>query len=249
MYQSTINRILKVIKRPGKYFYIVNRRKYLSAPYSLEVYRKLIDTYLAHNLLNTPDFGSLKAPKNGKANLYIRHDIDMLACAENFGEMLKITLDRDLRVGIYFLVTDRTYKLEDYKKEILHYKSLGVEVGLHTECYRHDDFMQEFERETKRFEQVLGFRPRSFTVHGLGKERLETRISFYKELEKNFEATGYELTDCISGVRKYDYIIQDCHLNAETGNRYVYKDFKDSLSFIRPGDDILILTHPCYWYT
>ena len=123
------------------------------------------------------------------------------------------------------------------------YRETGVEFGLHTSCYVEDDYLGTFRTESERFAKTFGFAPRSFTVHGLGDCRYETRLRFGEEIIPRLEEFGYVFTDCNQTLRTYDYVISDCHLEATSGRRYIYNDFLRLPRFFAPGFNYLVLTH------
>jgi len=239
------SKIQKLIANPHKYLGKYFKRKYAEAPYPLQYYNELLDELTGQSGVVFHPFQHRDSSEND-INVFIRHDIDRTECIENFDQLVELNTQHGLPSALFFLVNDRTYELAAYKEKVLAARAAGAEIGLHTECYRIDDFMGEFHRETKRFEEVLGFRPESFTVHGLGK-REDIRQQFYDALSEDFSSTGYHFTDCISGFRTYDYVIEDCHQGPGAKGRFIYTDFKKLPKFLKPGDNLLILTHPCYW--
>ncbi|MBO3697279.1 hypothetical protein [Roseivirga sp. E12] len=238
------SKLRKLILNPNKYLYKLLRNKYTESPYPIEYYRDLLEMLTNENVFFQP-FMQIESSKE-RINVFVRHDIDRQECIDNLEDMVALNKEYKIQSGLFFLVNDRTYNLSDYRDKILAYREDGLEIGLHTECYRFDDYMKEFKRETDRFEKVLGFRPQSFTVHGLG-YRNDVRGQFYSVLDRNFKSTGYSFSDCISKFRSYDYVMEDCHKNSKTQKRFIYSDFQKLPSFLKPGENLLVLTHPCYW--
>src|SRR5690606_35606760 len=119
--------------------------------------------------------------------------------------------------------------------------------GLHTRCYVDEDPIASFVREVDIFEQVFGFRPRTFTIHGLGDYRADIRAAFCEELVARRTDFGITFTDCTPALRRYDMIFQDCDIDPQTGQRCMYSDLADFPLLPRGGRDYLVLTHPCYW--
>ena len=185
------------------------------------------------------------ATETSHINVFIRHDIDTRACIENMHLLLAIDWDFGAPAGVYFRADDQEYPLSEQKDAIQVYRDSGFEIGLHTVCYTKDDYLAEFRRETEKFSNAVGFRPKSFSVHGLGAFRHRVRMQFYEDISKQLLESCYEFGD-IPQLRSYDHVIHDCHLD-ERENRSLYDDFVKPLSFFRKGKNYLILTHPCYW--
>ena len=152
-----------------------------------------------------------------------------------------------LPAGVYFRADGIEYSLNDYRDAIERYRQAGLEIGLHTVCYTQIDYMSEFGRETDAFERALGFRPTSFTVHGLGEFCLDRRLQFYEEIANSLQSYGYAFTDCHPKWRTYDYVAEDCHWSAERNTRYLLDDFIDLplLPKVGKARNFLVLTHPC----
>jgi len=180
-------------------------------------------------------------------NIYVRHDIDTAQCILRMESMLDIDRSFDVQAGVFFRADDQEYSLLEHREAIQTARRAGFEVGLHTVCYLQDDPLRELKRETEKFAGETGFRPRSFTVHGLGRERIEARLKFYEDIAARSGEFGYEFSDCHSKWRTYDYVIEDCHWDEARKARYIYDDFRQPPSFLDSNKNCLILTHPCYW--
>jgi hypothetical protein len=137
--------------------------------------------------------------------------------------------------------------LRDWREAAQTARQQGFEVGLHTVCYVHDDYLRAFRQETEKFSDETGFAPRTFTVHGLGQHRLETRLRFYEEIAARLADFGYSFSDCHHTLRTYDYVIEDCHWDGARQARFIYEDFATPPDWFWKGRHYLLLTHPCYW--
>lgn len=238
LYHSIFNR-----KRQG---YIKSREAEMNAPYPASIYENILLKLKANKEIKLLPFNQ-KPSKSGPINLYLRHDIDTLKCVKNMPMMLDINLKTEMMAAVYFRVDDDEYRLKDLKDVALEYKARGFEMGLHTVCWAEDDYMGQFAMETEKFADELGFRPKSFTVHGAGALRQEERQQFYIEIDKRWDEFDYERTDCHPRFRRYHYVIEDCHLSNPDQNRFIYKDFIEVPTFFQRGKNYIILTHPCYW--
>ena len=158
-----------------------------------------------------------------------------------------IDLELGITAGVYFRVDDEEYNLRDHKDLAQELRSRGFEVGLHTACYAYDDYMKRFAFETEKFSAEAGFKPKSFTLHGLGSHKKMQRIFFQKKIVNTLSDYGYVYSDCHKNLRSYRYVIEDCHLNSDSGERFIYNDFLEPQYFVNYPGVYLVLTHPCYW--
>ena len=158
-------------------------------------------------------------------------------------------LDLNVAEGVASAVYVRTDGVDyDPKKvapAVARYRLMGVEFGLHTSCYTQDDYLGALRREVDGFAMCFGFQPPTFTVHGLGTYRAETRARFNEEIAGRLDEFGFDAGR--TPPRQFAYVIQDCHLEAGTQRRYAYDDFATLPRFFEPGRNYLVLTHPCYW--
>jgi hypothetical protein len=249
MKREIINKLRNVkhfLLDKNRHEYIKTREIVEYAPYKVGIYENMLSQLKNDEDIYIHDFVSGK-PKEDKINFFLRHDIDTKGCIENMSLLLDLNKKYNIHSGVYFRVDDDEYRLGDYREVVNKCKNQGFEVGLHTVCYVKDDFMKEFVRETEKFIDETGIIPESFTVHGLGEFRVETRKIFYEEIAKRINEFGYTFTDCHKKFRKYDYVIQDCNLIVEKQQRYIFDDFINRPPFFKKGGEYLILTHPCYW--
>lgn len=185
--------------------------------------------------------------KSNKINIFSRHDIDTCECLKNLPLLVDIDLCNKISSPCYLRVDEEEYTLSEASKIVDRYIDAGIEFGLHTVCYTEDDYLKAFENETFKFEKAFGFRPKTFTVHGLGQYRLDVRNRFYSDISTRLHDFGYDFSDCCPNLRTYHYVIEDCHWSEKEQCRFIYDDFIKLPENIKPGMNVLILTHPCYW--
>ncbi|MBL4755118.1 MAG: hypothetical protein JKY52_16175 [Flavobacteriales bacterium] len=249
MKRSTKNKIKSVIRSvvdPAANDYLESRQNFSYAPFKLATYQNLLQQASKDGRIRVGRFGEAKSSKD-HINVFIRHDIDTLKCVQNIDLLLDSDLHMDFPAGVYFLVDDDEYRLQDFKQVAQACKEKGFETGLHTICYAQDDYMGQFKLETEKFADEAGFRPTTFTIHGMGEKRLSVRKAFIREMVKNHTKYGYTFSDCHKAFRGYHHVIEDCHMDFSVNNRYIFDDFNEFPSFFRKGKNYLILTHPCYW--
>lgn len=224
----------------------INRKIFCKAPYSLRLYKQLLFNLKSLNSVSIKLFSATHREKK-KVNFFFRHDIDTIQCLNSCYAMLDIEIDFSVSAPCYVRTDEKDYSLDQACGLILKYKEMGVEFGLHTACYTHDNYLKAFEEETEKFAGAFGFRPKTFTVHGLGQYRADVRARFCSEISNRLYEFGYEFTDCCANLRTYTYVIEDCHWNEKDQCRFIYDDFVSLPKGIKPGMNVLVLTHPCYW--
>jgi hypothetical protein len=227
--------------------YMRRRKILLFAPYPTTLYATLLSQCQRSNRFQVHPFTKQNIVDCSRAHIFVRHDIDTNTCIQKMHLLLDIDQDLGIPAGVYFRADDREYRLSDYRNVIQALRSRRLEIGLHTLCYLEDDYLSALGRETGKFYDELGFKPRSFTVHGLGPQRLEARLRFYEEVAPRLGEFGYEFCDCHSLWRRYNYVIEDCHRDEGKEALCIYDDFSEPPSFLGLGENLLILTHPCYW--
>ena len=229
----------------GRAWYYACRRPAAFAPYSLALYRGFLNQLKQHPDIRVLPFAAGPDCHPVAARFYLRHDIDTAECADRMHLLLEENLAASLPAAAFLLLYGSPYDLRGIRAKIQHWRARGVEMGLHTCCYTENDYLGCFRREIREFTNQLGFPPRTFTVHGLGPVRCDYRMRFYEDIAPVLAEYGFIASD-IPPLRSYDYMMEDCNLD-QHGRRFVYGDFANMPSFIRPGYDYVALTHPCYW--
>ena len=248
---SSLLRSLTRRLRPRERFHAWRRNDYLRkravaahAPFPPRIHEALL-AQLHERTVEVPPFVSDR--RGGRLpRVYVRYDIDTEACVAQAKSLLEIQSASGLPCGIYLRADEEDYPIASARGLSDWARGEGFEVGLHSSCYVEDDFEARFVEETERFADALGFRPSSFTVHGLGSYRSDVRQAFTESAGRDPGRFGYAFSDCDPCQRQYDYVIQDCHLDAE-GRRFIYGDAIAVPPFFSGNRDYLILVHPCYW--
>jgi hypothetical protein len=222
-------------------------RKPLSvAPYPIEMYVDFLERASTSDDVRLLPF-TARAPHSSKqCTLFVRHDIDTRDCARNLSALLDVDLRFGIRSGVYLRADGREYLLRDLRDRLQQYRASGLEIGLHTLCYLDDDYLDAFAKEREGFIKETGLPLTSFTIHGMGTLRRETRASFVDAIGHHLSRYGYTFTDAVPSLRHYDYVLEDCHLSADQ-QRIIYDDLSTFPSRCVPGSTCLLLTHPCYW--
>lgn len=237
---------------PGRYGalrkrrYLARRRRLCEAPYPVALYRGLLAQAKARVGLRLPRFDAPPAA-GADLRLFLRHDVDTVACVERLPLLVEADLDAGFAVPVYLRTDGIDYDPRTARDVAANLVRAGVEIGLHSSCYLADDPEAAFRAEGERFADCFGVRPRSFTMHGLGEVRLAQRLAFVAEAARGLDRLGYAFTDADPSLRRYDYVITDCHPDPVAGTRFIYDDIERLPRFLARGRDYLVLTHPCYW--
>jgi hypothetical protein len=229
-----------------KRWYFQSKYKRIYAQYNLSLYRDLLYSIDKDPHLNWRPFFTQDQELTEHKWVYVRHDIDTEMCIKMLPNMIEIDRSFNVVPGVFFIVNNEAYQIEQCRNIARDLKDKGCVVGLHSTCYLKDDYLTEFRREIDIFESVIGYRPDTFNVHGFGNHRLEARLAFYKDISRCYSDFGFEYSDCWSEMREYKYTIEDCHWCHSLAKRYVKDDIKYPQRYLKTGNNLL-MTHPCYW--
>jgi hypothetical protein len=217
----------------------------LRAPYPVGLYRRFLQGAIKHRSVQLAAFCA--AADSQAASLFVRHDIDTADCMKNLDLLLEVDMELQVEAGVFLRADQEAYTLVDHRDRIERYRRAGFELGLHTSCYAHDDFLGALGEETRVFANALGFAPSSLTVHGLGSYRQDVRERFYERICDSLEEFGFMFADCCPQLRIYDYVFHDSHLDTQRNERFILNDLaRGDFPFV-VGRSYLLLTHPCYW--
>lgn len=241
---SNLKRLYTRVSDPQLMRYQSARNAMKTAPFPIDMYRDCLIGFQELGL-KFPEF--VKSPKSQTANVYVRHDVDTQACIDNIERVMDIDKGLGVPSSVYFRVDDEDYDFSAYSDIVQRIAKDGFEVGLHTSCYSYDDPIKRFEYETQKFTSESGLAPTSFTLHGLGREHYVKRVKFRNHAGRNYEKFGYKFTDCLRATRHYRYVIEDCHVDPQTKDRFIYDDFTNFPDAMTKTGNLLVLTHPCYW--
>jgi hypothetical protein len=230
----------------AKQRYVTARRPHAFAPHDAAIYGRLLQQARRSRGLEVPGFTDAK-PAAGRPRLYFRHDVDTQHCVTMLPKLVELNLAEGVESPVYIRTDMTDYDPRSLVATVKRYGGRGVEFGLHSSCYTRDDYLGALREEIQRFGDCFGFAPRSMTVHGLGEHRLETRERFSKEIVDRLTEFGFTFTDCDPRMRRYDYVITDCHPEPGSNRRYICDDMLNLPRFFQAGRDYLVLTHPCYW--
>ncbi len=213
-------------------------------PFELNIYRNLLETLL--RIDKKTDYSDRGAPPMG-LRWYARHDIDTVPCVENYGQICDLELDLGLKVDTFIRVDALDYDPKSMKQIVDTYSSKGIEFGLHTTCYLHEDYENALVQELKLFEDCYGFTPKGLTFHGLGQLHRVRRDAAEHFLRVRYKDLGLTYAD-VPGVQvHWHHVLQDCNLAGVGDLRELDLAWFNAEFFQDKPVDILVLTHPCYW--
>ena len=218
------------------------------APYDVSDYRELLLRLQTNAYVDLPPFDAAGWGCGGsRTRVFIRHDVDTVQCVAQLGLLLELNVETGVPAAVFLRMDGTDYDPNTIVKAVHRFGNLGIGFGLHTSAYVQDDYLAALNEEVNVFKAVMGFAPRWLTVHGLGDFRLDVRERLVAEVTACLGEFGFSFTDAHTHLRQYRYVIQDCHLDAVTGRRYMYNDFVTAERFFWPRFDYLVLTHPGYW--
>lgn len=243
---SKLRNVRVAARERAKTQYIDKRRPHGYAPHDVALYVELLRQARASSDLELAPFAK-PTVNEGRPRLYFRHDVDTPGCVDMLPKLIDANLAEGVASPVYVRTDGTEYDPADLAATVAAYRGRGVEFGLHSSCYTQDDYLGALRQETDNFERLFGFRPNSFTVHGLGEYRSAVRDRFSSEIVGRLPEFGFVFTDCDARMRCYDYVITDCHPEPGTGRRLIFDDMLRLPRFFQPRRDYLVLTHPCYW--
>lgn len=214
------------------------------SPFKLDLYRTLLETLLKATAKS--DYSDRTAPPTG-LRWYARHDIDTESCVRNFSTMVDLELQLGLKVDTFIRVDALDYDPSSMISIVNCYMQKGVEFGLHTSCYLHQDYKAALFHELNTFKSHFGFAPKGVTFHGLGdlcRDRRDQAVHF---LAISYKDLGFDYADVPGAQLHWHYVLQDCNLTGDGGRRQLDLAWLEAEFFSGKPLDVLILTHPCYW--
>ena len=241
---ARIKPAVSALRDPKMHRYSRSCGLYMFPPYPSDAYRRLL-MELQDAGGNWPHFVEI-GPADG-TSIYVRHDIDTLACVQNAKTLTAINLELGIPAAVYFRVDAEDYVLSEHAELARELAGAGFEVGLHTSCYAHDRPFDKLRADTLSFRDATGLTPRSFTLHGLGYFNFWYRTWFRYTIRFRLAEFGYEFTDCSRGLRVYRHVVEDCHIDPNSGHRCLKTDVLSAPNLIGITGNLLVLTHPCYW--
>tara|TARA_B100000035_G_C21006742_1_gene557640 strand:- start:88 stop:882 length:795 start_codon:yes stop_codon:yes gene_type:complete len=180
---------------------------------------------------------------NKKTNkrILIRHDIDYFP--EKIKSMVNLELKYKIKSDIHVMVDEVNYDIKKYVKFLKSLSENGFLIALHSNVMSYDNKINQFESEIIKFNELIGFYPKTFSLHG--------KIIKYKnyiDIKNDF------LNKCRPVMKKYnvlgshnicgiDHWIEDSLRGGEFS--YLTEDF---FSKNLPNNKVLgVLLHPDHW--
>ena len=213
------------------------------APHNIQLLRYLIERYkrrgvrfiTCHEL-----YGSDDLPKD-QAYATLRHDVDYTP--ENVSLLTDLERELGVRSEIHIIVDGSSYDPEPYAGEWRALAEEGFVFGLHTLAPSEPDFFTKLRDEIARFEELMGFAPPTFSIHGVCPSPAnwrELRERFMARIKPRQESFGFVGSHNFGGV---DYWIEDSGAGGEFA--YLHDNWLDRIP--APGEVYGVLAHPDHW--
>lgn len=214
-------------------------------PHPLYLYEQLLrslqnDEKVVFMSLSEHVTGAARDPH--KITLLLRHDLDA-GIPEVAHALCGVERSLGMRSSVHILVDGALYDpapLADLANEL---HADGFDVGLHTQCWIHEDYTSIFYAELERFRDLFGFEPRTFTQHGAWprtERDMQRRHEFAirtPEIIKGTSIVGYN--------NFFDWVSEDSCINAQPAP--IHLSFFDLAERCYLGGTALILTHDNHW--
>ncbi|MBN2406723.1 MAG: hypothetical protein JXJ19_03400 [Elusimicrobia bacterium] len=217
-------------------------------PYDFGIYEEALSGMNGSGKYNFIGMEHVREKRDDRINVILRHDIDRMEDVGMLETFLEYELERRMFSSSYIRVDGEKYSPADILEIVRKYAGKGHEFGLHSSCYTHDDCMGRFEWEAGEFLRVFGFRPGSFTQHGMGSRFIERRQEFNGRLDEAKKRTGISMTDCCMSDVLYHFKVTDANYDYKRKARFLGSYFR-SFPYVpySRGKCYLVLTHPGYW--
>lgn len=218
------------------------------APHPFSLYEKLLvqlkSSYGGYaRFILMPEHGQGMAP-DSDVRIILRHDLDTDVCLRQSLKIAAIEERYNVRSSWYVRVDEYQYSISDGNEIVAELVRRGQHVGLHAAPYIYTDPLKALREAIVTFEERFGFRPPTFTVHGILSTPIikKRRAAFLQQLSQS--QGGFPFCDSVRHT--YDLAMGDAHFTGR-GNTYLARNEWQRILNARRGQSILILNHPCYW--
>lgn len=234
-----------IVRDITTFFHRVRKKRILSnPPHSTQIYQEALNIALADKDIK---FISLIEYCLGQHNDYqgkrllLRHDHDG-GMKEPLTRLCDIEESLGLRSSVHILVDGDLYNPLPLVSYWIDLANRGFDVGLHTQSWMKINYKETFLDEIKKFEDLLGFSPKTFTHHGAwprtNKDMLR-RAEFIQNLDTLINGTT------IVGYNNYfNWIVEDSAVKGEISP--LTNPFLSINNYLYHGQVGLILTHDGY---
>jgi hypothetical protein len=213
------------------------------APHNIQLLRYLIERYKRHDVsfITCHELYGSEGPDPQRAYATLRHDVDYTP--ENLSLITDLERELSVRSEIHIIVDGSSYDPEPYAAEWRKLAEEGFVFGLHTLAPSEPDFFTKLRDEISRFEELMGFAPPTFSIHGVCPSPVnwrELRERFIARIQPRMGSFGFIGSHNFGGV---GYWIEDSGAGGEFA--YLHDNWIDKMP--APGEVFGILAHPDHW--
>jgi peptidoglycan/xylan/chitin deacetylase (PgdA/CDA1 family) len=213
------------------------------APHNVKLFEYLIRYHLAERrrFITSDELYGPKPLDSGTEFLLLRHDVDYTP--ENLMLLVELEQRYGIRSDIHVVMDASHYDAREHADLWRRLAAEGFHFGLHTLAPQHPDFYTVLRDEIGRFEDLLGFPPRTFSIHGVTPripDWQQRRERFLGKIGPRLASFGFTGSHNISGIATW---IEDSGAGGEFA--YLYLDWVQRLP--TPGTVLGVLAHPDHW--
>jgi hypothetical protein len=172
----------------------------------------------------------------------LRHDVDV-GDARSTAALCAVEARLNIVSSVHILVDDLIYPAKSMASLGRELNQAGFDIGLHTQAWMHDNYMEAFHADISRFCEVMHFAPLTMTLHGAWPRRkrdLVRRRWFLRKLPELMEETGL-----LGYNNDFDWVSEDSNIDGRPSP--VHESFMQPESYCYLGGMALILTHDAHW--
>lgn len=212
------------------------------APHNLRLYEYFIRKQLkagARFITSEDLYGIALSPND--ACILIRHDVDY--CPDRLAAIIDVERRLGVVSDVHVIVDKSHYDPHPYAESWRKLAAEGYSFGLHTLAPSYDDFFSVLRKEIRQFSDLLGFAPKTFSVHGVCPSPVDwqkRRQNFLDRLAPRMASFGFDGSHNFGG---FDSWVED----SGRGGEFAYLDTGWTECVPVPGKVIGVLVHPDHW--
>ena len=212
------------------------------APHNLRLYEYFIRKQLkaGARFITSEDLYGLALSHNDACFL-IRHDVDY--CPDRLAAIIDVERRLGVVSDIHVIVDKSHYDPNPYAESWRKLVAEGHCFGLHTLAPINDDFFSVLRKEILQFSDLLGFAPKSFSVHGVCPSPVDwqkRRQQFLDRLAPRMASFGFDGSHNFGGFNSW---VED----SGRGGEFAYLDTGWTECVPVAGRVIGVLVHPDHW--
>ncbi len=213
------------------------------SPHNLKLYEYLLTAKRAEGftfITSRELYGEMPLDPS-KRYILIRHDLDY--APERLVPVIDIERRLGIRSDIDVVISGQHYDPAPYVAEWRKLAEESFAIGVHTVAPQEDDFFSVLRKEIETFQKMLGFPPRTFSIHGVCPSPAnwkQRRMRFLERIGGRLESFGFTGSHNIGGI---SFWVEDSGRGGEFS--YICRDFIECEP--EPGQVMGMLMHPDHW--